>query len=60
MKLHELLKRLKDGFFRSGVRGRLYNLFVDADLRVAFGENLSDPDGGGLFILRRVETAGER
>jgi hypothetical protein len=38
------------------VRGQLWNLYVDSDLRVAAGVNANDPNTLQLYVLRRTTT----
>lgn len=40
-----------------GVQGRLWNRYVDADLRIAGGYNLNDPEVIDLYLLQKVVTA---
>ncbi|MEM6730777.1 MAG: hypothetical protein AAF658_04435 [Myxococcota bacterium] len=42
-----------------GVTGRLFNLYIDEDLRVSFGRSDGD-DPGGLFVLSRVDEKAAR
>jgi len=41
-----------------GVRGQLWNLYVDGDVRVAAGINAKDPGNLQLYVLRRTTTPG--
>lgn len=41
-----------------GVTGELYNLYIDEDVRIAFGDNDTGSDvGNGLYVLVRQEFA---
>lgn len=44
-------------FGPNGVQGRLWNRYVDADLRIAAGYNLTQPQVIDLYILRKVTNA---
>jgi hypothetical protein len=44
-------------FGPTGVQGRLWNRYVDADLRISAGYNLNQPEVIDLYILRKVTTA---
>ncbi len=44
----------------AGQTGKLFNLYVDADLRIAAGIDGEDPERTlGLFVLTRVNTVGD-
>jgi hypothetical protein len=44
-------------FGPTGVQGRLWNRYVDADLRISAGFNLNQPEVIDLYILRKVANA---
>lgn len=41
----------------NGVTGRLWNRYIDADLRIAAGFNTNEPEVIDLYILQKVQTA---
>ncbi len=41
----------------NGVTGRLWNRYVDADLRISAGFNTEEPEVIDLYLLRKVRTA---
>ncbi len=41
----------------NGVQGRLWNRYVDSDLRIAAGYNVNQPDVIDLYILKKVISA---